>query len=427
VRSRDGSEIRSRLISPFTARRTYNSVYKLDFRRQQPIVKMGDRQNTIVCCFDPRSPRITAFQIHEWIIVTLRLDEEDIRMIHIDGTRRHVYIKFTHSTRLDRVRSETNGHQEFKHDNGELSQVIIELAGMGRRKIRIASLPPEINDRMIKDALLQYGEVRDIHEEQWTRAYRYKVSNGILIADMHLKQHLPSHLTIAGHRVLVSYEGQPATCYGCNDTRHLYPDCPRRKRVASHGTVAPPSTWADVVSQHKTHTPIEEAQPHIVSHQMTQRTEPQTQVHEPLQTTPHQTPEHPQDKITVQETERPTDDKQQQGPEGERAVEQSVVTSNAPTRDVPEPRTDDKQGPIGPGKTQNIRREVGGKREGRDLSPYSQDSLFAREEPKPPPTEDEPPSKMPPDSPKRTKKLRTERDVSSYRERTRGKTKQAAN
>jgi hypothetical protein len=47
-----------------------------------------------------------------------------------------------------------------------------------------------------------------MHEEQWTRVYRYKVSNGIHI-DMNLKLHLPSHLTIAGHRVLVTYDGSP--------------------------------------------------------------------------------------------------------------------------------------------------------------------------------------------------------------------------
>jgi hypothetical protein len=209
---------------------------------------VSDRQNTIVCCFNPRSPRITAFHIHEWIYEKLRLDEEDIRMIQIDGTRQ-VFIKFTNSTRMQSVQSETKGQLEFKHDNGELSQVTIELAGMGMRKIRIANLPPEVRDRMIKDSLVKYGEVREIKEEQCTRAYRYKVSNGIRLVDMNLKQHLPSHMNIAGNRVLVSYEGQPATCYGCNDTGKQYQDCPRRKRIAPPYTVSLPPAWADIVSQ----------------------------------------------------------------------------------------------------------------------------------------------------------------------------------
>jgi len=60
-------------------------------------------------------------------------------------------------------------------------------------------------------------------EEQWIRSYRYKVSNGIRIVGMSLKHHLPSHLTIAGNRVLVSYEVQP---------RHML-------RVRRHGSPIP--------------------------------------------------------------------------------------------------------------------------------------------------------------------------------------------
>jgi hypothetical protein len=75
--------------------------------------RMCDRQNTIVCSFEPRSPRITASHIHEWIYEKLRLDEEDTRMIQIDGTRRQVFIKFTNSTRMQRVLNETKGQLEF--------------------------------------------------------------------------------------------------------------------------------------------------------------------------------------------------------------------------------------------------------------------------------------------------------------------------
>ena len=55
---------------------------------------MSDRQNTLVCVFDTRSPRIPAFHIHEWIYEKMKIPEHDIRMIQIDGTRRNVFIKF---------------------------------------------------------------------------------------------------------------------------------------------------------------------------------------------------------------------------------------------------------------------------------------------------------------------------------------------
>jgi len=39
---------------------------------------------------------------------------------------------------------------------------------------------------------------------------------------MCLYRHVPSHLTVAGQRVLLSYEGQPDTCSGCGEAGHMY-------------------------------------------------------------------------------------------------------------------------------------------------------------------------------------------------------------
>jgi len=50
--------------------------------------KMAACQNTIVCTFDPTSPRISAFDIHEWIHETLRISEQKVSMIQIDGPKR---------------------------------------------------------------------------------------------------------------------------------------------------------------------------------------------------------------------------------------------------------------------------------------------------------------------------------------------------
>ena len=105
---------------------------------------MSDRQNTAVCNFDPRSPRITAHQIYEWIYENLRLSETAVRMIQIDGTRRRVNIKLQTSERTQSILQKTNGQMDFHHEIGELSKVRIELAHMGTKCIRIANLPPEV-------------------------------------------------------------------------------------------------------------------------------------------------------------------------------------------------------------------------------------------------------------------------------------------
>jgi len=139
---------------------------------------MGERQNTIACAFDLRRPRISAYKTQEWIYAQLRLEDNEIPVVQIDGPKRHVYVKLLDNNRLQKVLHLTGGQIEYRHTHGEISMVRVETAGLGMRRLRIATLPPEVSD-----------------------------------------------ITIAGHRVLVSYEGQPMTCYGCNGTRHLYQAC----------------------------------------------------------------------------------------------------------------------------------------------------------------------------------------------------------
>jgi len=182
---------------------------------------MEERQNTIVCEFDPSSPRITAHHIHDWIYESLRLPESDFRIIQIDGPRRRVYIKFHSSDRPYAVLQATEGRVEFRHDNGELSLVNISLAGIGIRSIRLAGLAPKVKEKTIREALSPYGDTREVYEETWSKGYRYQVYNGVGIAMTNIKKHLPSHMIIAGSRALISYEGQSPTCYDCNEQGHI--------------------------------------------------------------------------------------------------------------------------------------------------------------------------------------------------------------
>lgn len=210
---------------------------------------MEERHNTIVCEFDRTSPRITAFQIHQWIFESLRLAESDIRTIQIDGPRRLVYIKFNSSDRPHAVITATGGSVEYRHDNGELSMVNINMAGMGIRRIRLAGLAPEVKDQTIRDALSTYGDVREVYEEKWSNGYPYRVYNGVRNAMTNLRKHLPSHLIIAGSRALISYEGQPPTCYGCNEQGHINQDCPRRRQIAPKRDDTNKPSWANIVIQ----------------------------------------------------------------------------------------------------------------------------------------------------------------------------------
>jgi len=70
---------------------------------------MGERQNTTVCAFDLKSPRISVYEIHEWIYEQLKLEDNEVLMVQIDGSQRHVYIKLCDSNRLQQVLHWTGG------------------------------------------------------------------------------------------------------------------------------------------------------------------------------------------------------------------------------------------------------------------------------------------------------------------------------
>ena len=82
-----------------------------------------------------RIPRISAYHIDEWIHANLHLEEDDVRTLQTDGPRRRVYIKCSSESRLQEILNENPGQLNFHHNNGELSQVKLELAVEGIKKI----------------------------------------------------------------------------------------------------------------------------------------------------------------------------------------------------------------------------------------------------------------------------------------------------
>jgi hypothetical protein len=153
--------------------------------------------------------------MNEWMHSQLQVPDHSIFMMQIDGIRRLVYINFVEISYVQDILHATNGTTVYKHISGEISTVRLELAGMGTRRVRIDNVPPEVNNGTICAVLSQYGEIHSLQNETWSKAYRYVAANGIKVAVMSFTKHIPSHITIAGYRVLIPYDGQPQTCYGC--------------------------------------------------------------------------------------------------------------------------------------------------------------------------------------------------------------------
>jgi hypothetical protein len=119
------------------------------------------------------------------------LQENEVAMVQVNGPRRQVYIKFREYKKMREILMATNGHGELRHTNGEISKVRIEAAGLGIRRVRIANLPTDVPDRVIRMGMGTYREVKEVQAENWPRAYRHSVANGIRIAVGILAQYTP--------------------------------------------------------------------------------------------------------------------------------------------------------------------------------------------------------------------------------------------
>ena len=176
-------------------------------------------------------------------------------MLQIGGPWRHAYIKFRDPQRMREILTVTQRQEDFRQENGEISKVRIEAVRLGIRRVRVASLPSELEDKTLKMALGAFGEIRDIQPEIWSNAYHYWVSTVVCVVIMLLSKHIPSHVVVAGYRSLISYEGQPTTCYSCNEPVHPKTTCPHRRRERAEGRPATTASWAEVAARGIFETP----------------------------------------------------------------------------------------------------------------------------------------------------------------------------
>ena len=168
-------------------------------------------------------------------------------MIQIDGIKRHVYIKLADAESVHALLRDTEGQAEYKYPTGEMTIVHIAQAGLGTERIRVANQPPEASNYTLNAALAQYGKIMNIQKERWSKVYRYPLDNGVRQVTMVLSRHAPSRLTVAGQQVLLSYDGQPPTCYGCGESEHMYQGCPTRHKMTTTRTFAMAATYASII------------------------------------------------------------------------------------------------------------------------------------------------------------------------------------
>jgi len=121
-------------------------------------------------------------------------------------------------------------------------------SGHGYEKVTYSRSTTGDQGTQVKEHLTKFGEIIRIQDELWAAAYRYKVYNGVRLAEINLKKHIPSHLSIEDNEAMILYYRQPSICYRFKEIGHQQIDCPRKKRLEPLAARWE-STWADVVSK----------------------------------------------------------------------------------------------------------------------------------------------------------------------------------
>jgi Ser-tRNA(Ala) deacylase AlaX len=140
---------------------------------------------------------------------SLQITEEAMVMIQIDEPKRQVYIKLATVQHMLELIRKTGGKVEYIHVDGTKPHIKIDVAGKGTKAILIENPPPEVPNKVLKVVLVPYGTIVAIRSEVRSKIDRYAVANGVRIVKMTANKNIPSHIQIAGHRVLLTYEDWP--------------------------------------------------------------------------------------------------------------------------------------------------------------------------------------------------------------------------
>ncbi|KAJ4438142.1 hypothetical protein ANN_14081 [Periplaneta americana] len=110
-------------------------------------IMMIERKQTLVITFTEHDiPRPEPYLLHEWIYEDLRLMEEQLEMIELNGVARQIFIKCISTDIVEEILERTKDELSFTFSNGQRTKVKIEKAEPGIKSVKIYNLPPELSN-----------------------------------------------------------------------------------------------------------------------------------------------------------------------------------------------------------------------------------------------------------------------------------------
>ena len=158
--------------------------------------------------------------------VTLGINDEDFTGISNSGKDR-VMVKLRNQMTYDELCLRFANETLDIEDGDRKLKVRVEDLSTYRTKVIVRNVPFELTDFMLRDILVDYGEVHRIN--QCTRQYgRYKgILNGERWVEMEVKRPIPSSLFIQCTRTYITlyHPKQIKTCRRCGHPDHFAKDC----------------------------------------------------------------------------------------------------------------------------------------------------------------------------------------------------------
>ena len=168
------------------------------------------RKNTVEFRFERDKERPTAYEVHDWLFNVIKIQEDQVEAVQLDGIKNSVFVKFVTEGQMDRVL--LKGPQIiFKTNTGLEIKVQIMKSDSLEKIVRVMNLPLEIPNNIISDYFNEYGNVVKVEDEVWSSRYKFPVKNGIRLVKLELKKQIPSYVMIKGYRAQIYYEGQTKT------------------------------------------------------------------------------------------------------------------------------------------------------------------------------------------------------------------------
>ncbi|KAJ4427946.1 hypothetical protein ANN_23958 [Periplaneta americana] len=208
------------------------------------------RINTLKIKFPATAKKPSAYEIHQWLVETMRVNTDQVDTIQLHNRDFAIYLKLVSVTLYNKLLNEHKGDKMFKYESGEEIQIVVSAADIQSTTVRIFNLPPEIPNIIISNTLSKYGQIHDIRSEKWNDQYPLPVNNGVKAVKMDIKIPIPTLLKIGMYTASLNYPGQIQVCFRCGEPGHFKQDCKQQFTTLPIRPHNKNRLLSDIVRQH---------------------------------------------------------------------------------------------------------------------------------------------------------------------------------